>query len=101
MALWLDGLFQKRATRFCSVVPAKAGTHNPGETFGEDWWLFGFLWYMYLRLPKDYAVWVPAFAGTTPYWIASSCAYRIRVQCVSVAAIENRTGSSTYFITAD
>jgi hypothetical protein len=43
------------------VVPAKAGTHSHKPWFGEDS-QFGT---STLPQPINYAVWVPAFAGTT------------------------------------
>src|SRR5215468_6876500 len=39
------------------VVPAKAGTHNQTPWIGEG--------RIRVALPIDFAVWVPAFAGTT------------------------------------
>jgi hypothetical protein len=41
------------------VVPAKAGTHNPGHLLLQKVSHIG-------AQPRGRGVWVPAFAGTTP-----------------------------------
>src|ERR1700686_4525483 len=63
MALYLGSEDGNR--KGVTVVPAKAGTHNPGgqllcETSTTS------------RYTRDHAVWVPAFAGTTMYFVSAA-----------------------------